>query len=100
MPSRPNARAGSRLAQRASARRGARLEAGEHLFERALVGPDEWIGLRCRREHVEELRYPPKSGRQVMVPALQRLPPGETVGAFNLSATRLGFDEYDVASQG
>jgi SAM-dependent methyltransferase len=37
---------------------------------------------------------------EVMVPALQRLPPGETVRVFNLSATRLGFDEYDVASQG
>ena len=37
---------------------------------------------------------------EVMVPALQRLPPGETVRAFNLSATALGFDEYDVASQG
>jgi SAM-dependent methyltransferase len=37
---------------------------------------------------------------EVMVPALQRLPPGETVRAFNVSATRLGFDEYDVASQG
>jgi SAM-dependent methyltransferase len=37
---------------------------------------------------------------EVGVPALQRLPPGETVRAFNLSATRLGFDEYDVASQG
>src|SRR6266511_2832815 len=35
-----------------------------------------------------------------MVPARQRLPPGETVRAFNLSATALGFDEYDVASQG
>jgi hypothetical protein len=37
---------------------------------------------------------------EVGVPALQRLPPGETVRAFHLSATRLGFDEYDVASQG
>jgi SAM-dependent methyltransferase len=37
---------------------------------------------------------------EVMVPALQRLPPGETVRAFQVSATRLGFDEYDVASQG
>ena len=34
------------------------------------------------------------------VPALQRLPPGETVRAFHVSATRLGFDEYDVVSQG
>jgi SAM-dependent methyltransferase len=37
---------------------------------------------------------------EVMVPALQRLPPGESVRAFTLTATRLGFDEYDVASQG
>jgi SAM-dependent methyltransferase len=36
---------------------------------------------------------------EVGVPALQRLPPGETVRAFHVSATRLGFDEYDVVSQ-
>src|SRR6266498_1213730 len=37
---------------------------------------------------------------EVGVPGLQRLPPGETVRAFNVSPTRLGFDEYDVVSQG
>jgi trans-aconitate methyltransferase len=37
---------------------------------------------------------------EVMVPALQRLPPGETVRAFALTPTHLGFDEYDVAAQG
>ena len=37
---------------------------------------------------------------EVGVPSLQRLPPGETVRAFNVSSTRLGFDEFDVASQG
>ena len=37
---------------------------------------------------------------EVGVPALQRLPPGETVRAFTVSPTRLGFDEYDVVSQG
>jgi SAM-dependent methyltransferase len=37
---------------------------------------------------------------EVGVPELQRLPPGETVRAFNVSASRLGFDEYDVVSQG
>jgi SAM-dependent methyltransferase len=37
---------------------------------------------------------------EVGVPALQRLPPGETVRAFTVSSTRLGFDEYDVVSQG
>jgi len=37
---------------------------------------------------------------EVGVPDLQRLPPGETVRAFQLSDTRLGFDEYDIATQG
>jgi SAM-dependent methyltransferase len=37
---------------------------------------------------------------EVGVPQLQRLPPGETIRAFDLSETHLGFDEYDVASQG
>jgi SAM-dependent methyltransferase len=37
---------------------------------------------------------------EVGVPQLQRLPPGETVRAFDVSPERLGFDEYDVATQG
>jgi SAM-dependent methyltransferase len=37
---------------------------------------------------------------EVAVPDLQRLPPGETVRAFTVTGTRLGFDEYDIASQG
>jgi SAM-dependent methyltransferase len=37
---------------------------------------------------------------EVGVPDLQRLPPGETVRPFTVSPTRLGFDEYDIASQG
>jgi SAM-dependent methyltransferase len=37
---------------------------------------------------------------EVGVPELRRLPPGETVRAFDVSAERLGFDEYDVAAQG
>jgi SAM-dependent methyltransferase len=36
---------------------------------------------------------------EVGVPGLQRLPPGETVRAFTVSPTRLGFDEYDIAAQ-
>ncbi len=36
---------------------------------------------------------------EVFVPVLQRLPPGETVRAFTVSPTRLGFDEYDIATQ-
>jgi SAM-dependent methyltransferase len=37
---------------------------------------------------------------EVGVPQLQRLPPGETVHPFHVSAERLGFDEYDVVDQG
>ena len=33
------------------------------------------------------------------IPALRRLPPGETVRAFALSPDHLGFDEYETASQ-
>jgi len=36
---------------------------------------------------------------EVGIPDLQRLPPGETVRAFTVSPTRLGFDEYDIAAQ-
>ena len=34
------------------------------------------------------------------MPDLQRLPPGETIRAFTVSDSRLGFDEYDIAAQG
>jgi hypothetical protein len=37
---------------------------------------------------------------EVEIPDLQRLPAGETMRPFLVSATRLGFDEYDVAHQG
>ena len=36
---------------------------------------------------------------ELIIPALQRLPPGETVRAFTVTPTRLGFEEYDVATQ-
>ena len=37
---------------------------------------------------------------EVMIPDLQRLPPGETVRPFTVTPAHLGFDEYDVAAQG
>ncbi|MEK6276323.1 MAG: class I SAM-dependent methyltransferase [Actinomycetota bacterium] len=37
---------------------------------------------------------------EVGIPALQQLPPGETILANYVSETRWGFDEYDVATQG
>jgi len=36
---------------------------------------------------------------EVGMPDLQRLPPGETIRPFTVSESRLGFDEYDIASQ-
>jgi SAM-dependent methyltransferase len=33
------------------------------------------------------------------IPRLQRLPPGQTVNAFTVTPTHLGFEEYDVATQ-
>jgi SAM-dependent methyltransferase len=37
---------------------------------------------------------------EVSVPDLRRLPPGETIRPFRVSATGWGFDEYDVERQG
>ena len=37
---------------------------------------------------------------EVGVPDLRRLPPGETIRPFAVTGTRLGFDEYDVVTQG
>lgn len=37
---------------------------------------------------------------EVSVPRLQWLPPGERFHPFTVTASRLGFDEYDVATQG
>jgi SAM-dependent methyltransferase len=36
---------------------------------------------------------------ELYIPDLQRLPPGETVRAFTVTPTHLGFEEYDVATQ-
>jgi SAM-dependent methyltransferase len=37
---------------------------------------------------------------EVEVPQLQRLPAGETVRPFTVTPSHLGFDEYDIATQG
>nr|MDP9336451.1 class I SAM-dependent methyltransferase [Actinomycetota bacterium] len=36
---------------------------------------------------------------EVYIPELQRLPVGETIHAFTVTPTHLGFEEYDVATQ-
>jgi SAM-dependent methyltransferase len=37
---------------------------------------------------------------EVVVPGLQRLPPGQTIQDFHLNETKWGLDEYDVSTQG
>jgi SAM-dependent methyltransferase len=63
-----------------------------------LTTQDEQV--RCFRTAAAHLRPGGHVLLEVMVPALQGLPPGETVRPFTVSATRLGFDEYDVVGQG
>ncbi len=56
--------------------------------------------VECFRNVAAHLEHGGSFVVEVEVPQLQRLPPGETVRAFSISAERLGFDEYDVAAQG
>src|SRR4051795_11146627 len=63
-----------------------------------LTSQDEQVA--CFRNVAAHLRPGGCFVVEVGVPDLRRLPPGETVRAFDVSPERLGFDEYDVASQG
>jgi SAM-dependent methyltransferase len=63
-----------------------------------LVSQDEQVA--CFRNVAAHLEPRGCFVVEVCVPQLQRLPPGETIRAFDVSPERLGFDEYEVASQG
>ena len=56
--------------------------------------------VACFRNASAHLRPGGRFVIEVMVPALRRLPPGETIVPFSVTPTHLGFDEYDVANQG
>src|SRR6266545_3894154 len=62
-----------------------------------LTTQDEQVACFCNvAAHLEP------GGRfviEVYIPQLQRLPPGETIHAFSVTPTHLGFEEYDIASQ-
>jgi SAM-dependent methyltransferase len=62
-----------------------------------LTTQDEQVA--CFRNAAAHLRSGGCFVIEVEVPQLQRLPPGETVRAFTLTPTHLGFDEIDVATQ-
>ena len=63
-----------------------------------LTTQDEQVACFCNAAaHLEP------NGRfvvEILVPRLQRLPPGETFQPFAVESTHLGFDEYDIARQG
>ena len=56
--------------------------------------------LACFHNAAGHLRPGGRFVVEVMVPDLQRLPPGESVRPFSVTPTHLGFDEYDLANQG
>jgi SAM-dependent methyltransferase len=55
--------------------------------------------VACFRNAAAHLRSGGRFVVEVMVPQLQRLPPGETARPFLVSDERLGFDTYDVVTQ-
>jgi SAM-dependent methyltransferase len=63
-----------------------------------LTTQDEQVA--CFRNAAAHLEPGGRFVIEVEVPALQRLPPGETVRAFAVRPDHLGFDEFDVAVQG
>ncbi len=56
--------------------------------------------VACFRNVAAHLRPGGRFVIEVIVPDLQRLPPGEVFRPFDVGPTRWGFDEYDVAEQG
>jgi hypothetical protein len=56
--------------------------------------------VACFRNAAAHLRAGGRFVIKVMVPELQRLPPGETLHVFAASDEHWGIDEYDVANQG
>jgi hypothetical protein len=56
--------------------------------------------VACFRNAAEHLEPGGSFLIEVMVPELQRLPPGETLRVFSRSDEHIGIDEYDVAAQG
>ncbi len=63
-----------------------------------LTTQDEQVA--CFRNAAAHLEPGGRFVIEVLMPRLQRLPPGETFQPFDVSPTHLGFDQYDVARQG
>jgi SAM-dependent methyltransferase len=63
-----------------------------------LTTQDEQV--ECFRNAAAHLEHNGSFVIEVLVPRLQRLPPGETFQLFDVDPTHIGFDEYDIARQG
>ena len=63
-----------------------------------LTTQDEQVA--CFRNVAAHLRLGGLFVMEVLVPALRRLPPGDTVRPFSVTPEHVGFDEYDVVRQG
>ena len=62
-----------------------------------LTTQDEQVA--CFRNVAEHLEPGGRFVVEVLVPDLQRLPPGETFELFHVTPSHVGFDEIDVATQ-
>jgi SAM-dependent methyltransferase len=85
----------------------AQVEGGEEAFSLAYLVRNTIMNLTTQDEQVacfvNVARHLRAGGRfviEVMVPDLRRLPPGETVRMFAVDPAHLGFEEYDVVTQG
>jgi len=78
-------------------------QGGDHLLEQGRLALGEQLvhaQVACFQNAAAQVRGGGRFVIEVGVPQLQRLPPGETVRAFALTPTHLGFDEYDTVNQG
>lgn len=62
-----------------------------------LLTQDEQV--ECFRNAAAHLEVGGHFVVEVFVPELRRLPAGETIAAFDVTSSHLGFDEYDVVNQ-
>jgi SAM-dependent methyltransferase len=62
-----------------------------------LITQDEQV--ECFRNAAAHLQFGGLFVIENYIPALQRLPPGETNVVFEATPTRVGFEEYDIADQ-
>jgi SAM-dependent methyltransferase len=61
--------------------------------------PSQRVQVACFRNAARHLEEGGCFVVEVGVPSLRRLPPGETIQAFEVGPEHLGFDEFDVAAQ-